>query len=71
MEHTPTPLQPHQQRVVDEKIDLDTKLTALHVFMDTPLFRSLPEAEKARMRRQANAMRDYSRALGERIEAFA
>lgn len=69
MEQTPTPLQTRDQ-LVDEKIELDTKLTALHVGMDTLQFRSLPEAEKARMRRQANAMRDYSRVLGERIEAF-
>lgn len=63
-------LQPHQQRVVDEKRDLDVKRTALGAFFNTQIFSSLPEDERERMHRQADAMDAYSIALGDRINAF-
>ena len=63
-------LQPHQQRVVDEKAELDEKLAKLKAFFDTDLFKSLDEDEQERMWRQADHMGDYSSVLGERIAAF-
>jgi len=64
-------LQPHQQRVVDEKTELDEKLKKLGAFISSSsVFLSLPEDEQLRMKHQAMHMSNYSRVLGERIAAF-
>lgn len=63
-------LPPHQQRVIDEKDELDSKLQKLSAFFDTPIFAGLNEAEKQRLVRQEAAMDAYSQVLGERIAAF-
>ena len=62
--------EPHQQRVVNEKIDLDEKREKLGGFFETSMFRNLDSAEQARLRYQAVTMREYSAVLGERIAAF-
>lgn len=59
-----------QQRVRDEKQNLDEKLTKLVQFLRTPAFDTLAQAEKDRLVRQSVAMAEYSIVLGERIEAF-
>ena len=64
-------LLPHQQRVVEEKYELDQKLCKLLPFFQTEVFSSLPEAERSRLRNQARFMDGYSAVLGERIAAFA
>jgi hypothetical protein len=64
-------LQPHQQRVVTEKAELDEKLAKLLAFFQTPIFAGLSEAEQTRLRNQARFMDGYSAVLGERIAAFA
>jgi len=64
-------LQPHQQRVVDEKRELDEKLAKLDAFGRTPLFASLAAEEQGRLNRQHSIMEQYSAVLGERIEAFS
>ena len=63
-------LQPHQQRVVAEKTELDEKLTKLDAFGRTALFASLPADEQGRLNRQHSLMEQYSAVLGERIAAF-
>lgn len=63
-------MQPHQQRVVDEKKDLDDKLAKLLAFFQNPIFTGLSEAEQSRLRNQARFMDGYSAVLGERIAAF-
>lgn len=63
-------LPPHQQRVIDERTELDDKLSKLVGFFSSPLFEKLPGAEKARMRTQAALMGTYSEILAERIAAF-
>lgn len=64
-------LQPHQQRVVAEKVELDAKLAKLKTFIDTSsVHRTLPEEEKERLRRQYSYMAAYSQVLGERVAAF-
>ena len=63
-------LQPHQQRVVDEKTELDERLTKLIAFFDSPIFAGLQTDEQDRMKRQADHMTNYSVVLGERIAAF-
>ena len=66
-----TQLAPHQQRVVDEKRDLDDKREKLGNFKNTDLFASLPGLEQERINTQAHIMTMYSEVLGERIAAFS
>lgn len=62
---------PHQQRVVDEKEDLDKKATALSAFIGTsPIFETLDPAEQERLKEQNDVMWRYSEILGARIAAF-
>jgi len=61
---------PHQQRVVDEKTELDAKLEKLDTFGRTELYQTLPADEQGRLNRQHSVMEEYSRILGERIAAF-
>lgn len=61
---------PHQQRVVDEKAELDSKLGKLKAFFGTEDFGSLDNAEMDRLQRQADVMQQYSGILGDRIAAF-
>jgi len=63
-------MQPHQQRVVDEKTELDEKIEKLNTFTDTDIFKVLPVAEQGRLVRQLAIMNNYSGVLGERIAAF-
>jgi hypothetical protein len=64
------PLAPHQQRVVDEKTELDEKLSKLCKFHGTDIFNGLDSAEQERLRKQADIMAEYSCILGDRIAAF-
>jgi hypothetical protein len=64
-------LQPHQQRVVTEKTELDSKATALSQFIGySPIFETLDSAEQERLREQNDIMWQYSEILGARIAAF-
>ncbi len=63
--------QPFQQRVVNEKTELDEKLSSLSLFLVTPTYESLPPNERIRLGRQREVMTTYSDILGERIKAFA
>ncbi len=63
-------MQPFQQRVIDEKLELDGKITKLAVFRTTSLFDSIDPSEQSRMTDQEVTMREYSRILGERIAAW-
>lgn len=61
---------PHQQRVVEEKDDLDGKCNRLAGFISGDVFSNLDEAEKSRLNRQLVVMSSYSEILAERITAF-
>lgn len=61
---------PHQERVVAEKSELDEKIAKLVPFIDGNIYKTLPEEEQARLRKQVTIMADYSEVLGERIAAF-
>lgn len=64
-------LQPHQQRVVAEKEELDKKALALSEFIGTSrTFTTLDLAEQERLRAQNELMWQYSEILGARIAAF-
>jgi hypothetical protein len=63
---------PHQQRVIDEKNELDIKTNALSEFIgENPIFKTLDDAERTRLRKQLGFMQGYSSMLGERIAAFS
>lgn len=60
-----------QQRVVDEKTDLDAKHTALDAFIGAgTTFLTLDGAEQTRLVEQRYYMSKYSEVLGRRIAAF-
>lgn len=64
-------LQPHQQRVVNEKSELDEKISLLEVFInDNPIYKKLDDLEQDRLVRQLDVMKQYSNILEERIKAF-
>lgn len=63
-------LQPHQQRVVDEKNEVSDRLSRLYAFFQGPIFPTLSEAERSRLRNQARFMDGYAAVLEERIQAF-
>lgn len=63
-------MQPHQQRVVDEKDALDEKINKLDQFLDGDIFKGLPIKEQDRLVKQLHFMRQYYSILGERIAAF-
>ncbi len=62
---------PHQERVVEEKAQLDDRLAKLKAFCLTPIFDQLPSEEKSRLTEQEMHMRNYSDVLGRRIAAFS
>jgi hypothetical protein len=63
-------MEAYQQRVIDEKSDLDLKILKLDDFRHGSIYPTLPEEERSRLTRQYCHMKDYSDVLGERIESF-
>ena len=63
-------MEAHQERVVEEKTELDTKLGKLRNFLQAETFDQLDKAEQDRLRRQSLIMGEYSDVLQERISAF-
>lgn len=64
-------MEPHQQRVVDEKKELDDKISKLDSFIGTETFNlSVDRREQGRLKVQLGIMRAYSLILEERIAAF-
>lgn len=62
--------QPHQQRVVDEKNELDEKIGKLQAFFDNEIYKNLPNEDRALLIEQVNHMRIYSDILFRRIQRF-
>lgn len=65
-------LQPHQQRVVDEKKELDERITKLSAFIDNqngPASK-LPSIEFNLLWRQRIVMQEYSTVLAERMSLW-
>lgn len=70
-EEKPCLLEPFQQRVVQERFELDERRGKLNAFMGSrAYFMGVDAAERARLQRQAWLMADLSGVLGERIAAF-
>lgn len=59
-----------QQRVMDERVDLNARIDRLWMFMQSTTFKALNPIERERMERQLGLMRAYAQVLTERIEAF-
>lgn len=63
-------MQPHQERVIVEKDELDEKRTKLTAFIGGAAYKGLDSSEQSRLDRQLEAMTLYSNILAERINAF-
>jgi hypothetical protein len=63
-------MQEWQQRVIDEKTELDGKIRRLDAFLKTDKAQNLPPGENPRMTRQLAVMREYRDILEERISDF-
>jgi len=64
-------MEPHQQRVIDEKKELDERAKKLSDFIGfSPVFKSIAEDEQERMKVQNDLMWQLSEVLGQRIAAF-
>lgn len=63
-------MQLHQERVVQEKKELDEKIGKLLAFVGGTIFASLDDAERSRLSVQLQHMNGYSEILGQRIAAF-
>lgn len=59
---------PHVQRLLDEKAELDIRISKLDEFIQrNPVFGQLSDAARARLKRQADVMFELSSILAERI----
>ena len=56
-----------QEKAVIEKAELDAKLERLANYIKSGEFSLLGEADQELLRRQLDAMEDYSEVLGERL----
>jgi hypothetical protein len=66
-------MQPHEERVVVEKQELDDKLAKLKAFCfspGSPVFKVLPPEDRDLLESQYTVMEQYSELLGKRIERF-
>ena len=63
-------MQEWQQRVVDEKKNLDVRLDALDEFINTGKSAELDPMERFRLSSQRYHMAAYSEVLRQRVEAF-
>ena len=64
-------MQPHEERVIIEKKELDEKIDKLKAFiMENPVFKRLSIEEQKRLNQQYDIMIQYSKILNERINAF-
>lgn len=63
-------MKPHQQRVVEEKAELDDKLGKLQKFIQGDVFSTIDPFEQVNLRDQSRIMAEYSRILGVRIANF-
>ena len=63
-------MQPHQQRVVEERAELEDKLGKLQTFILSERFVSVPDDEQGRMVLQHHIMNALALVLEQRIAAF-
>lgn len=61
---------PHQQRVIDERDQLEVKLTTAIAFIDSPAFAELSKLDATLLNIQTKIMSDYLSILNKRISRF-
>ncbi|MEI6870840.1 MAG: hypothetical protein WCL08_01025 [Verrucomicrobiota bacterium] len=62
---------PYQQRVIDEKKELDARLAKLTAFLTDPAEReTVTDMDRELLEKQQDAMTAYSRVLGLRVRSF-
>lgn len=59
-----------QQRVVNEKRELDKKIKSLNIFIELPIWNELNDIERELLLQQQQLMRMYSTVLKTRIRLF-
>ena len=64
------PFPPYQQRVIQERNELDWRLGNLVAFFGSVRFALLPEEDRKLLKRQADVMAEYSHILSDRIARF-
>ena len=70
MEETQKGLQPHEVRVVEERLELVDKITKLHAFMGSSFYQTLDSIAHEYFEEQETAMKAYSDVLLKRIKRF-
>lgn len=63
-------MEDYQQRVLDEKTELDAKIQKLEVFLSTPIFDNMPRTARELLIIQYAYMGNYSTILSQRIVLF-
>ena len=63
-------LKPWQQRVIDEKNELDDRVTKLSIFIESPAFNEVDIMEQNRLRMQLELMLELQVVLLARIRVF-
>lgn len=63
-------MSPHQQRVVDEKAELDGRIERLASFLRSERAFNVEQMEALRLERQLDLMEQLSELLGDRISNF-
>lgn len=63
-------MEPYQQRIVEEKTELDAKMDKLTAFIDTPSFTGLPVMQQELLVEQLHHMGNYTAVLEKRIRLF-
>jgi hypothetical protein len=63
-------MQPHEERVVAEKRELDDKIDKIYEFLYSETAEGLKEADAVLLVEQHHVMRLYSAVLGQRIARF-
>jgi hypothetical protein len=63
-------LQPHEIRVVEERVELMDKITKLHKFMCTDFYQTLDGLSQLQFDQQVEAMKTYADVLLRRINRF-
>ncbi len=66
----PPGLQDWQTRIIDEKRELDERMTKLDAFIQSEPFQSLPQRDQYLLQEQYEAMDRYSDILKQRIARF-
>lgn len=64
-------MEAYQHRVVEEKTQLDDRISRLDPFVRSETFKGLPLVEQERLILQLRLMKEYSDVLSARIAAFS